>query len=218
SFKQALKTGLQALDPEQFEAAANREEALVLDVRDKKDFVKGFIPNSIFIGIDGGFAPWAGALIPKLDRPILIVAPRGREEETVTRLARVGFDHVIGYLDTDMEGWKTSGRELDRVDTVSALEFGQKDMAMEGATVLDLRKPGEWEGGHLSYAVNQPLDYLNDSMAELDPDHTYYLHCRSGYRSTIAASILKARGFDRLINIQDKVDDILATESSATIV
>lgn len=218
SFKQALKTGLQALNPDQFEAAANREETLVLDVRDKVDFVKGFIPNSIFIGIDGGFAPWAGALIPQLDRPILIVAPPGREEETVTRLARVGFDHVIGYLDTDMEGWKASGRELDRVDTVSALEFGQKDLIMEGATVLDLRKPGEWEGGHLSYAVNQPLDYLNESMAELNPDHNYYLHCRSGYRSTIAASILKARGFDRLINIQDKVDDILATESSATIV
>ncbi|MEL6667858.1 MAG: MBL fold metallo-hydrolase [Bacteroidota bacterium] len=217
SFKQALDQGLQALDPEQFEAAANREEALVLDVRDKVEFVKAFIPNSIFIGLDGSFAPWAGALIPSLERPILIVAPEGREEEAVTRLARVGFDRVIGYLDTDMDGWAASGRELDRVETIKAPEFGQRDLEKEGASLLDLRKPGEWDGGHLSFAKNYPLDFLNESMSELEQSQTYYLHCRSGYRSTIAASILKARGFDHLINIQDKVDDILATETSASI-
>ncbi|MEM6395940.1 MAG: MBL fold metallo-hydrolase [Bacteroidota bacterium] len=216
SFKQALDQGLQALSPAEFEVAANREEALVLDVRDKTEFVKGFIPNSIFIGLDGSFAPWAGAMIPNLDRPILLVAPKGREEEAVTRLARVGFDRVIGYLDTDMAGWQASGRELDHIETIKAHQLEDHQQANSQATTLDLRKSNEWKGGHLSYAKNHPLDYLNDSMSELDQSQTYYLHCRSGYRSTIAASILKARGFHQLVNIQDKVEDILATEKTAT--
>ncbi|MEM7571748.1 MAG: MBL fold metallo-hydrolase [Bacteroidota bacterium] len=218
SIETALNQGLVALNPEQFEHIANREHALILDVRDKAAFVKGFIPNSIFIGLDGSFAPWVGAMIPDLKQPILLVVPPGREEEAVTRLARVGFDNVLGYLDlsSDLHPWTSSGRELDQLDTIDATALQQRDLETEQAIMLDLRKPGEWNGGHLSYAINRPLNFLNESMRELDAHQTYYLHCGSGYRSTIAGSILKSRGFEKLINVQDKVADILATEAAET--
>ncbi|WP_183495980.1 MBL fold metallo-hydrolase [Neolewinella aquimaris] len=209
SFKDVMDRGAVALAPEQFEEVANREMALVLDVRPKEEFVKAFIPNSIFIGIDGGFAPWVGELIPDLQQPILLVTEPGKEAETVERLSRVGYDNALGYLDGGIAAWRAYGGEVDAIPTISAAEFDPE----RARNVLDVRKASEYEGGHLSQARNLPLSELSAKTNQLDPKQEYHVHCGSGYRSTIATSILKSRGFDRLINVQDKVADILATES-----
>jgi len=205
-----MKRGVKALSPRAFEAAANETGALILDVRSKEDFVKGYIPNSIFIGLDGSFAPWVGALIADLQQPILIVAPRGKNKETVKRLARVGYDNSIGYLKGGFETWKKDKREIDKIETISVKKF-VKDFTKR-ANVLDVRKPGEFSGKHVETAQNFPLDFIDKSMSEVSKNKKYYLHCRSGYRSTVAASILKARGFEKLINVQGKFDDIAASK------
>ncbi|MCP9237022.1 rhodanese-like domain-containing protein [Lewinella sp. JB7] len=209
SFQDVMDRGAVALTPEQFEEVANRETALVLDVRPKEAFVKGFIPNSIFIGIDGSFAPWVGELVPDLQQPILLVTEPGKEAEAVERLSRVGYDNALGYLDGGIAAWKEYGGEVDTITTISAAEF---DPAKPD-NILDVRKASEYAGGHLGQARNIPLSELSAATSQLDPRQEYYLHCGSGYRSTIASSMLKSRGFDRLVNVQDKVADILATES-----
>jgi glyoxylase-like metal-dependent hydrolase (beta-lactamase superfamily II)/rhodanese-related sulfurtransferase len=205
SISEVMERGSRALSPRAFEAAANETGALILDVRDKAEFVRGFIPNSIFIGLDGSFAPWVGALVPDLMQEILIVAPEGREEETVKRLARVGYDNAIGYLEGGFPAWKASGAEVDTIDTIDASAFA-KAYQDQDIAVLDVRKPSEWESEHVEKSQNFPLDFINKQMSEIDRNTTYYMHCRSGYRSTVAASILKARGFDQLINVQDKFE------------
>ncbi|PPK84620.1 glyoxylase-like metal-dependent hydrolase (beta-lactamase superfamily II) [Neolewinella xylanilytica] len=209
SFDKVMKRGAVPLGPEAFEAIANREMALILDVRSQEDFVKGFIPNSIFIGLDGSFAPWVGELIPDLQQPILLVTDPGREAETVERLSRVGYDNALGYLEGGMTAWKAYGGETDTVATIRATAFDPT----RATHVLDVRKAAEYENGHLRAAENIPLSTLTSATAGLDSGTEYHLHCGSGYRSTIAASVLKARGFDRITNVQDKVADILATEA-----
>ena len=206
-----MERGAKALDPRAFELVANETDALILDVRDKEEFVKGFIPNSIFIGLDGSFAPWVGALIPDLMQAILIVAPKGREEETVKRLARVGYDNALGYLKGGFEHWKKEGREVDMIHTIKAKEFEKAYTDNNKIKVLDVRKPTEWEGEHVETGKNFPLDFINKHMSEVNKDEVYYMHCRSGYRSTVAASILKSRGFEHLINVQDTLEAISAT-------
>lgn len=216
SFDHVMKKGAVALSPREFEAVANETDALILDVRDKATFVKGFIPNSIFIGLDGSFAPWVGALIVDLMQPILIVAPAGREEETVKRLARVGYDNSIGYLKGGFERWVAEGREIDNIETIDVPTFVQhytQDSSME---ILDVRKPGEWSGEHIESAQHFALDYINANMGEIQPDKSYHLHCRSGYRSTVAASILKSRGFHKLVNVQGAFDDIVKSKIPTT--
>jgi hydroxyacylglutathione hydrolase len=206
-----MARGAKALAPEAFEEAANATGALLLDVRSKEEFVKGFIPNSIFIGLDGSFAPWVGALVPDLMQPILIIAPEGHEEETVKRLARVGYDNAIGYLEGGFQAWKGSGKEVDTIETidVSALEAAHtKDPSI---SILDVRKPGEWEAENIETAQHFALDHISENMDQVNKETEYYMHCRSGYRSTIAASILKARGFKKLINVHGKFDDIAAS-------
>jgi rhodanese-related sulfurtransferase len=193
---------------------ANDERPLVLDVRDKADFVRGFIPNSIFIGLDGSFAPWAGELIPDLQQPILLVAEKGKEAEAVERLSRVGYDNTLGYLAGGIDAWRDYGGEVDTITTIAAGTFGKNLTANSVSHIIDVRKPSEFESGHLDQAVNLPLSAFNVHMKELDNQEEYYLHCGSGYRSTIAASLLKSRGFDRLVNVQDKVADILALETA----
>ncbi|MEO0339937.1 MAG: rhodanese-like domain-containing protein, partial [Bacteroidota bacterium] len=174
SIDTVMERGTRALDARAFELLANETDALILDVRDKKDFVKGFIPNSIFIGLDGSFAPWVGALIPDLMQEILIVAPKGREEETVKRLARVGYDNAIGYLDGGFETWKASGGEIDQVETVSSQDFIEKYQKDQSIKVLDVRKPSEWEAEHVKDSQNFPLDFINKNMSEIKQDHQYY--------------------------------------------
>ena len=208
SFDTVMSRGAKALSPSAFEKLAEKTEALILDVRDKKDFAKAFIPNSIFIGLDGSFAPWVGALIPDLKQAILIVAPKGREEETVKRLARVGYDNSIGYLKDGFNSWLDAGKETDEISILSASEFERSFINDKTINILDVRKPGEWVASHLSSAQHFALDFINKNMNEISRDKMYFLHCRSGYRSTVAASILKARGFHNLTNVQDTFEKI----------
>ena len=215
SYETVMNRGAVALSPRAFEAAANEQDALILDVRDKTTFVKGFIPNSIFIGLDGSFAPWVGALIPDLMQPILVVAPKGRAKETIKRLTRVGYDNTIGYLEGGFEAWKEYG-EIDNVKTINVETFEKIYTENSAINVLDVRKPGEWSGEHIETAQHFALDYINKQMAEVSNDKEYYMHCRSGYRSTVAASILKSRGFENLINVQGAFGDIIDSSIPTT--
>lgn len=201
SISEVMKRGKQALPPDAFETAANETGALILDTRDAQVFANGFIPNSINIGIDGNFAPWVGSLIPDIKQEILIVADEGREEEVITRLARVGYDYTIGYLKGGFASWKNSGKEIDRIVSIDATEFAEK-IRNENITVLDVRRPGEYVSEHVVNALSTPLDYINDHFSSLDKDQTYYVHCAGGYRSMVFASILKARGFDHLADVK----------------
>lgn len=196
-----LKSGTTPLDPEAFEKLANQSGAVILDVRHQDAFAEGHIPQSIFIGIDGGFAPWVGALIGDVEQPILLVAPEGREEETVTRLARVGFDNALGYLNGSFEAWKKAGKATDSVegiDTTKLKTLSEK----ENLTVFDVRKPGEYLSEHLPDAKSTPLDFINEHMNEFPTGTPFYMHCAGGYRSMIAASILKSRGIHNLIDVR----------------
>lgn len=205
------KKGLVALSPEAFEVAANETGALILDTRDPQVFAKGFIPNAINIGLNGQFAPWVGALITDLKQEILLVTDEGKEEEAITRLARVGYDHTIGYLAGGIAAWQAAGKETDQITSISAEAFEAAVNADESLTALDVRKPGEYEAEHLEMTLARPLDYINDWTSSLNPDDTYYIHCAGGYRSMIAASILKARGIDKVIDIAGGYGAIKAT-------
>ena len=196
-----IESGTRPLSPEAFEIAANETGAIVLDVRHQDDFAKGHIPQSIFIGIDGGFAPWVGAMIGNVDQAILLVTPEGREEETVTRLARVGFDNTLGYLKGGISSWKKAAKTLDTVEGIEVANF--KPLAeKEQLNIFDVRKPGEYLSEHLINANNTPLDFLNNHMSEFPTEGHFYLHCAGGYRSMIAASILKSRGIHNLIDVR----------------
>lgn len=200
AFETILSKGNIALDPDDFEAMANHEEALVLDVRPQSEFVKAHIPNSIFIGLTGQFAPWVGALITDLKQPIILVVPEGKSEETVTRLSRVGYDNTLGYLKGGIEAWKAAGKDIETLDSISASTFAKK-VAKAKLNVLDVRKEGEYKSTHLENAQHFALDFINENMNEVSKDKTYHIYCGSGYRSVIAASILKARGFTNLVDI-----------------
>jgi len=201
SIDDVYKKGLVALSPEEFENLANQTGALLLDTRDPHVFAAAFIPNSINIGLNGQFAPWVGALITDLKQEILLIAEEGKEEETITRLARVGYDNTIGYLNGSIAAWEASGKEVDTISSITAVQFEDLVTANEQLNALDVRKPGEYEAEHLENTLTRPLDYINDWTTELNPKQTYYIHCAGGYRSMIAASILKARGIDKVIDI-----------------
>ncbi|CAG4990494.1 Hydroxyacylglutathione hydrolase [Dyadobacter sp. CECT 9275] len=196
-----MKRGDRALAPQTFETIANQTGALVLDTRSAAEFSKGFIPNAINIGLDGSFAPWVGALIPDLKQTILLVTEPGREEEVITRMARVGYDYTIGYLDGGFQSWQKAGKEVDTVENISAEELSVR-AASEAVHVIDVRKPDEFEKGHVKDAFNLPLDYINDLMQEFPKGEQLYIHCAGGYRSMIAASILKSRGFEDVANVE----------------
>lgn len=201
SVDDVYEKGLKPLKPDEFEAMANLTGALILDTRDPQLFAKAFVPSAINIGLNGQFAPWVGALITDLKQPLLLVCEAEKEAETITRLARVGYDNTIGYLAGGIAAWQQAGKDTDAVASISAMEF--QDIANEDKTVqvLDVRKPGEYESEHLELTMTRPLDYINDWTNELDHRKTYYVHCAGGYRSMIAASILKARGIDHVIDI-----------------
>lgn len=202
SIDEVLKRGTHALSPRAFEVAANETGAMLLDTRDAESFAKGFVPNAINIGIDGNFAPWVGALIPDIRQEILLITEPGREKEVVTRLARVGYDYVIGYLDGGFDAWKKAGMETDVIQRVDAAELGNRLQRGEHLNILDVRKASEYFSEHVVDAENAPLDFINDSMAQVDKNKTYFVHCAGGYRSMIFASILRARGFDNLIEVR----------------
>ncbi len=202
SLADVMEKGARALSPDAFEQLANETGALILDTRSEKEFPKGFIPNSINIGLNGQFAPWVGALIPDIKQAILIVAPVGKEEETVMRLARVGYDHSVGYLEGGFDAWKNSGKETDTIETISPADFVKRKNAEPSIHILDVRKTSEYQNGHLKGAVNIPLDFLNDHMNSVIKNETVYLHCQGGYRSMIFTSILRARGFENIIDVE----------------
>ncbi len=195
---EVMTQGNVALSISEFEAEMNNG-ALVLDTRDKHAFAKSFIPGAMFIGLDGSFATWVGALIENLNQPILIIADEGRAEEVVMRLARVGYDNAKGYLQGGFEAWSTAGKATDSIAQTSAIELAGK--MEEGVNILDARKPTEYDAEHAEGATLYPLDYINDHLNDLSKDETYYVHCRSGYRSLVAASILKRNGYSNIIDV-----------------
>jgi rhodanese-related sulfurtransferase len=213
---EVIDQGSRALDPEAFETVVEQEGALILDTRTAQTFKDGFVPGSIFIGLDGSFAPWVGALIVDLQQPIVVITDQGREEEVVTRLARVGYDNTLGYLNGGFEAWKAAGKPVDSIESINAATFAQRQANGVVNNVLDVRKPTEFLAQHLEAAVNFPLDYVNNNMQKLDRNQTYYMHCKSGFRSMIMASILKARGFENVIDIAGGWNDLENTDAPKT--
>ena len=209
-----------AYDAKTFELIANETDVLILDVRHQDDYAKGHIPKSIFIGIDGGFAPWVGALIVDIKQPLLLVTPLGKEEETILRLARVGYDNTLGYLKGGFDAWKSAGLEYDTVSSVSAetLEkiVEKATNEKENVSIFDVRKAGEYAAEHIVDVPSTPLNYINDHIAEFPKEKEFYLHCAGGYRSMIAASILKARGYHNVINVIGGFDAIKKTGIKTT--
>lgn len=206
SLDAVMEKSFRGLSPKEFETLANQSEAVVLDVRHEDDFVKSHIPNAIFIGIQGNFAPWVGALIGDVKQRLLLVTPEGREQETITRLSRVGFDHVLGYLEGGMAAWERAGFETDVIASISPEQFA-KELSKE-SVVVDARKPSEFQAEHVANALNIPLDTLNSNFAAVPKDVDFYLHCLGGYRSVIMAAILKSRGYHQLINVEKGITGI----------
>ncbi|MDH5381819.1 MAG: rhodanese-like domain-containing protein [Cyclobacteriaceae bacterium] len=200
SIDDILAKGNIPLDADTFDSIANHEGALVLDARAPEAFAEAHVPNSINIGIDGSFAPWVGALIPDLQQPIIYIVEEGREEEVVIRLSRVGYDNTLGFLEGGITAWEKAGKETDTINSIPATEFAVHFDAGD-IQVVDVRKPSEFLSEHVEGAENLPLDYLNDNMEKLDKDQTYFVHCAGGYRSMIAVSILKSRGFHNLVDV-----------------
>ena len=212
---QVLSVGMKALSPAEFELIANETEALVLDVREPQDFASAHIPNSIFIGLDGSFAPWVGELVVDVTKPIVLVAPEGREEEAITRLARVGFDNTLGYLQGGIEAWQTAGKELGNVKSVPALEL-EKSYVSFKESIFDVRKESEYLSEHVEGAQNTPLSEINSHLSEFPKNNSFLIHCVSGYRSMIASSILKSRGYHNLIDVKGGFEAISETNIPTT--
>ncbi|NID12672.1 MBL fold metallo-hydrolase [Fibrivirga algicola] len=212
SIDQVMQRGTQALSPDAFEAAVNETGAVVLDVRNAADFTVGFVPNSINIGLNGQFAPWVGALIPDLKQPIALITPAGLERETIVRLARVGYDQCIGYLEGGFAEWQQAGKEVDSIESISAELFADRLREQPSAFVIDVRKPAEFEPEHVERAENLPLDTLNEHLSQIPRHEPVYVHCAGGYRSMVANSILKARGFDQIVNVDGGMAAIKQTD------
>ncbi len=210
-----MKKGLKKLSPGEFEAAAESTGAIVLDTRNGSEFTNGFIPRSINIGLGGQFAPWAGALLGDVSQPLLIVAEEGREEETVMRLSRVGFDNVLGCLDGGFEAWKSSGKESDKLTRLSAEEF-EKKYSENNITVIDIRREGEYRNSHVAGAYSKPLDFINEWTSGIDGSKPFIIHCQTGYRSMIAGSILKARGIHNFAEVSSGFRGISNTSVPVT--
>ena len=201
-YEEILEHGLTALNAKEVEFLMQDQKALILDVRSPEEFAAAHIPNAIFIGLDGGFAPWVGTLIEDLKQPIIIVAPKGREEEAVTRLSRVGYDHCLGYLEGGLDTWKNAGYAVEAIETISPEAFSEKLQANDA--VVDVRRIGEVNAGKLVHnnLIHLCLDDINHNYTQLSKDTPYYVHCAGGYRSIIALSILRQKGFKNLINVE----------------
>jgi len=210
SFDKVKAQGTRALSVSEFEAAANETNAVIIDTRNAQEFAKGFIPNAINIGIDGSFATWVGTMIPDVKQAILLVADAGREEEIVTRLARVGYDNALGYLKGGYEAWHNEGKETDEIITVSAENLADM-LYNEQVNIIDVRKESEYKSEHIIEAISMPLDFINTHMSSIDKNTTYYVHCAAGYRSMLFTSILRSRGYDNLIDVKGGFNEIKQT-------
>ncbi|MCT3835922.1 MBL fold metallo-hydrolase, partial [Elizabethkingia anophelis] len=214
SFDQVLEHGLKPLSAEAFEAMADETGALILDTRPAAEFHKGFIPQSVNIGVKGDFAPWVGAMIVDVKQPLLLVTDEGSEEEVITRLSRVGFDNVVGYLNGGLSAWQSAGKETDSVERITPEEFAQR--YTEDAKIIDVRKEGEYAAEHIAEAYSRPLAYINTWIKDIDPKEHFFLHCAGGYRSMIAASILQARGYRNFTEVEGGFGKIKLTEVPTT--
>lgn len=210
SFESVLSNGMKALTPDEFEAAAENTDAMILDARASADFYTGFIPQSINFGLNGDFAPWVGALIVDVKQPLLLVTDEGKEEETVTRLSRVGFDHILGHLKGGFAAWLQAGKTADVVDRISAEQFAlEADVTKD--KIIDIRKETEYAAEHVEDAYNRPLAAINEWIKDINPEEHFYMHCASGYRSMVAASILQARGYRNFTEVAGGFKAISAT-------
>ena len=215
SIDDVIKNGHNLLDVDQFTKAVEETEALILDVRHQRDFIRGFIPGSIFIGLSGTFAPWVGALLVDVKMPILLVADPGTEVEAITRLSRVGFDNVIGILNGGFETWESSGREIDRINAVDATTLAEELKSNSSTNVLDVRRPGEYSAEHIEGASHAPLSFLTNYFDSM-PKEEFYIHCAGGYRSVIANSILKKNGIHNAIEVLGGYNAIKKTDAPKT--
>jgi len=202
-----ISKGNSPLSPSDFENVANESRAIILDVRHEKEFIQGHIPQSIFIGIDGSFAPWVGAVIKDVNQPILIVGKEDRINEVITRLSRVGFDNTLGYLKGGFKAWEKEGKEMDTVRSVPTSQF-ETEHKTNHNPIFDVRKKGEWDTSHIKDAHHVCLSMLNEELAQFPKEDDFYVHCAGGYRSVIASSILKKRGYHNVINIAEGYDAI----------
>ncbi len=215
SFDSVLSHGMKALTPDEFESAADNTDALILDTRAVVDFYKGFIPQSINIGLAGDFAPWVGSMIIDVKQPLLLVTDNGKEEEAVTRLSRVGFDNVVGHLKGGFAAWLNAGKETDVVDRITADQFAT-EVDLSKDKILDIRKESEYSAEHIEDAYNRPLAGINEWIKDINPDEHFYIHCASGYRSMVAASILQARGYRNFTEVAGGYKAISETELPKT--
>lgn len=200
--EKVLERSLQPLTADQFVALAQKTDAIILDTRGAEVFIEGFIPGAINIGLDGNFAPWAGALLPSAQQPLLIIADTGREKEVILRLSRIGYDHVIGFLEGGFAAWVSSGRKTDKIPFVSADELQSYYGKQEKVNIVDVRRRSEYSTEHVMGAISIPLDYINDHMHLLNRNDTYYVYCAGGYRSVIFLSILRSRGYYNLVDVR----------------
>lgn len=201
SIDEVLAKGTTAIDVDEFEKMSKDPTVLVVDTRKAKTYGAGFIPGAVNIGIDGSFAVWVGTVIPDISQRILVVADEGREEEIVTRLARVGYDHTVGYLKGGFDAWKSAGKKVDTIPSISADEFAKAEQQDPDILILDVRKKSEYDSEHIENAVNTPLDYFEKAMDLIDKSKTYYVHCAAGYRSMLFTSLLRKRGYTNLIDV-----------------
>jgi glyoxylase-like metal-dependent hydrolase (beta-lactamase superfamily II)/rhodanese-related sulfurtransferase len=215
TFENVLNNGMRALEADAFEAAAEETNALILDTRSAAEFCKAYVPQSINIGINGDFAPWVGAMIADVNTPILLVTDHGKEEESVTRLARVGFDNQIGHLKGGIEAWIAAGKEVDKVKRISAGQFAS-EVKIGESKVIDVRKETEYAAEHIDESFSKPLAYINDWIKDINPSEHFYMHCQGGYRSMIAASILQARGYRNFTEVEGGFAAIAKTELPKT--
>jgi len=214
SLDTVMTRGKKALNPVEFELVANETEALILDTRSPEVFAKGFVPNSINIGLNGSFAMWVGEMIKDIKQEILIVADLEKEEEVIIRLARVGYDYAIGFLEGGFESWKNANKEIDQISRINALQF--EDLNTNNPVVIDVRKKSEFDSEHLIDAINVPLNEINDHLAMFPKDKMFILHCAGGYRSMIAASILKSRGWSDFVDVEGGFVEIAKTDVPKT--
>ena len=215
SFSSILNNGMKEINANEFEVLVEDSDALILDTRSNGDFAKGFVPQSINIGVNGDFAPWVGALIADVNQPIVLVTDLGKEEESVMRLSRVGFDNILGHLKGGFEAWKAAGFDVDSVKRISAEQF-EKEVKIGESKVIDIRKESEYEAEHLEDAYSKPLAYINDWVKDINPNEHFFMHCAGGYRSMIAASILQARGYRNFSEIDGGFNAIAKTELPKT--
>lgn len=201
-FNEVLERNKKPLTVAEFETLANETDVLVLDTRHQDEFVKGFIPNAYFIGVQGDFAPWVGTVIEDINQKIIFVADAGKEEEVITRLSRIGYDNVLGYLEGGMDAWKAAGKEIDSIESIDVAAFEQAYQDNNSIHILDVRRKGEFDSEHVKGAQNLPVDYIHKNLQEAPQDKTYYVHCAGGYRSVIFASIAKSKGYNKLINVE----------------